>query len=666
MKSIYFLSLNMIPFVPYNYGVLRSYVEQNGIIAENYQWQEPIWAFEPTKDIVEKVKDPDILCASCYIWNHNNHSEVAKRVKEKYPRCNIIFGGPQIPEMSDGYFNERPYVDVLVHGEGEIPLEHLLIALLNDQPDLSRIPGISFSQDGQTLKNPCGPTLPKDLPIPSPYLSGHFDHVLGNGQSNGHSNVIGAIETNRGCPFSCAFCDWGVNSMNQIRRHDLDKVFQEIRFIGKHRIKELHISDPNFGILKRDLDIARMLVETKKTYGYPQTVRTNYAKHSNDRVFRISKLLFDHGMSWSTTISVQSLDKKVLKAINRKNIPIEEFKKLKDRYNEHGIPTYTEIILGLPLQTRDSFIDGMCQLLELGSHDDIRLFQLSMLPNAPLSQKAFREKYDFKTRWKPLRMVDEKQVREDVELVFGTNALSYEDWLFCTQFAEMIQSLHNGGYTRFLSRYLNDEHILSYKDFYTHLLNFMLKSDAAAFRGFRRVRKLLNDYYENPDIPETPKILDQPDIMAFLNTYNPRRKGWRLYVYLWLTVSENIEGFYDELGRYLKDQGIPSDHKIRDLLRYQQDIMITLDYDPEKGKTVSTNYNWFGYFFNNEKPLQKGDYTLHYADTHMGPGHRYELVKNDRRQFLIATNGYAYPYSRFRLFFHQPDAAKVRSNGVLE
>ena len=55
MKSIYFLSLNMIPFVPYNYGVLRSYAEQNGIIAENYQWHEPIWKFEPTEDIIEKT-----------------------------------------------------------------------------------------------------------------------------------------------------------------------------------------------------------------------------------------------------------------------------------------------------------------------------------------------------------------------------------------------------------------------------------------------------------------------------------------------------------------------------------------------------------------------------------------------------------------------------------
>jgi hypothetical protein len=83
--------------------------------------------------------------------------------------------------------------------------------------------------------------------------------------------------------------------------------------------------------------------------------------------------------------------------------------------------------------------------------------------------------------------------------------------------------------------------------------------------------------------------------------------------------------------------------------------MLTLDYDPGKGKTATYQYNWFGHFFHNERLVEK-THTLVYSDTHMGPGHRYELRKGDKKRFLIATNGLAYPYSRFRLFYHQPDA----------
>jgi putative methyltransferase len=653
MKNIYFLSLNMVNVVPYVYGLLRAYAEQNKLIADNYVWKEPFWKMEPVDTIVKKIIDPDILCISCYIWNHNQQLKIAEKVRKRYPYCKVICGGPHVPDASESYFSKHPYVDVLVHGEGEIPLLDLLIEFFKKNPRLKKISGISFNENGRSVKNPPGNMLPEELSIPSPYLLGLFDDFL----NEEDLHKIGFLETTRGCPFSCSYCDWGVNSMNKIRRHDLEKIYQEIQFIGKRRIKDLYISDPNFGILDRDLEISHMLVETKKKYGYPQAVRINCAKNTNDRVYRISQLLFDNEMLWSTTLSMQSLDEKVLKAIKRNNIGIDNYRTLKGRYNEHGIPTYTEMILGLPLETRASFIKGVCSLLELGNHDDIRFFQLALLPNAPMSQKPTREKYGLKTKIKPLRVVDENCEREDVELVFETDTMNYDDWAYCTLFAEMIQALHNGGYTRFLSIYLNDNHLLSYTDFYDNLLKFMLKTEAECFKSFKRIRELINDFYNDPDMPETHKILNQPDIMEFLHTHNPARKGWRLYVYLWLSVSEEIESFYEHLQIYLRGQGVSLDKKIRDLLKYQQDIMITLDYDPKMGKTVSYEFNWFGHFFKKKKLTGTAN-TLHYADTHMGPGHRYELVKNDRCKFLVATNGYAYPYSRFRLFFHQPDTTK--------
>ncbi len=86
----------------------------------------------------------------------------------------------------------------------------------------------------------------------------------------------------------------------------------------------------------------------------------------------------------------------------------------------------------------------------------------------------------------------------------------------------------------------------------------------------------------------------------------------------------------------------------------QQDIMVTLDYDPQVGKTMKYAFNWFDYFFENEGLGQETS-TLHYTDTRMGNSHRFELAKNDKQKFLNAAIGHAYPYSKFRHFFHQPD-----------
>jgi hypothetical protein len=143
-------------------------------------------------------------------------------------------------------------------------------------------------------------------------------------------------------------------------------------------------------------------------------------------------------------------------------------------------------------------------------------------------------------------------------------------------------------------------------------------------------------------------------MIGFLNSYNPNRKGWQLWTYIWVSISEQIEDFYRNLLVFLNQQGVRSDKKVIDLIQYQQDIMITLGYDPKLGKTVAYKFNWFEYFFGNEA-LREESSTLHYIDTHMGTTHRYELGKNDKKKFLSAAIGFSYPYSKFRHFFHQPD-----------
>jgi putative methyltransferase len=415
MKRIYFLSLNMIPFVPYSYGMLRGYAEQDRRIAENYEWMAPFWEMVPVEDLLKKIVDPDILCASCFLWNCNRQLEAAKRVKERYPGCRVILGGPQIPNGRSSFLDEHPYVDILVHGEGEEPLEALLIGFLEKDPVLDRVPGISYRAGGRTRRTGKDRLLPQTLPIPSPYLNGLFDGFL----NDPASVKMGLLETNRGCPFSCGFCDWG-SGINKVRTHDTGKVFREIEAIARYRIEEIYLADANFGLLDRDLDIARAFVDAKKRYGYPKGLRINFSNKLGSRILDISKLLYENDMLWGTTLTLQSLDKEVLNAINRPAIDVGRYEKLKRSFSELGIPTYTELILGLPLETRETFLNGICTLLNIGIHEDIRVHQLALLPNAPISQETERQTYGFHTKIRPLRLTEENGVAETVELVFGT------------------------------------------------------------------------------------------------------------------------------------------------------------------------------------------------------------------------------------------------------
>ncbi len=459
MKSIYFLALNALQFVPYAYGMLQNYARRDERIKQNYIWREPLTRIEAVNTTVAKIDAPDILCASCYVWNHNQQAAIAEQVKKRYPQCKVVFGGPHVPDASGAYFSKHPYVDVLVHGEGEIPLYHLLLAFLDDWPELSHIPNISYNDDSKTVKTLSAPGLPNDLPVPSPFLSGLFEKFL----SDGGSKKIGLWETNRGCPHQCSFCDWGVRSTSKIRRHDMEKIKKEIDYIARHNIEDLYVTDCNFGILKRDLEITDELVKARKKYGYPKRVRIQFAKNSNDTVFEISHLLHVNDMLWGTTLSMQSVNEQVLEAVKRRQIGTRNYRLLKERYRQAGIPTYTELILGLPRESRDSFIDGICTLLDIGIHDDIRIYELVLLPNAPLSQNSSRKRYGLKTKIKPLRIPSDQCETERVEIVFETETMPYNDWAYCFLFGEIIQALHNGAYTRYVAIYLNDSGHMPYK-----------------------------------------------------------------------------------------------------------------------------------------------------------------------------------------------------------
>ena len=53
-----------------------------------------------------------------------------------------------------------------------------------------------------------------------------------------------------------------------------------------------------------------------------------------------------------------------------------------------------ELIVGLPEETLDSFVDGMCQILDLKQHNYIGIYPLTALPNTPFGDKKIGEFFE--------------------------------------------------------------------------------------------------------------------------------------------------------------------------------------------------------------------------------------------------------------------------------
>lgn len=521
--------------LPYSIGVLAAYAWQNNHISNNYELCDFIVDKTESNKWKDTIFSPDVVAFSCYIWNYEYNKNLARYIKSKYPGCKVIFGGHSIPVYNSSLLDELPYVDYLIHGEGEIPFQKLLLSFIGYEKE-SDIPNISFRDDNSIKYSYDETAIVSDYP--SPYLMGLFDKLVNDPMRK----CTATLETNRGCPFKCAYCDWGLNKA-KLRMMNFDKVIEEIEWMGNNQIFGCNGADSNFGMFQRDVEIAKKIVETKIKFGFPKKFSVSFSKQSNERVIEISRILHSQNALAGVTLSFQSLNPKTLEIIGRTNLSFDYFEKLMVAYNSHDIPTYSEIILALPGETYDSFINGLCKLIELGQYRYINVYNFTLLPNSGLGQQREIQKYKIKTVKIPSRLLYckieqcHKEAIEHYDIVVETSTMSKNEWVECKCFTSVLKGFHSFGLTLYIATFLNINYNISYRSFYENLMIWIEKSNL--FPNYsqqkiwfdeiaheRRSSDNLIDIYNNCRVPE--------EEAAFLKTIS------------------NIDRTYDCISPYLK------------------------------------------------------------------------------------------------------------------
>jgi len=171
------------------------------------------------------------------------------------------------------------------------------------------------------------------------------------------------------------------------------------------------------------------------------------------------------------TLSVQSMADNVLENIKRKNMEVSNYEKILQECNVKNIQTYTELILGLPGETYDSWIEGIDKLLATGQHNNIEVWLCQMLVNAELSGDVSKEQYGIETALIKNYISGDIEDLEGIEVVKSTNTLTYDQLLECYMYSWMITNFHSFGWTQIISRWLHTTQDISYRDFYDKLFN---------------------------------------------------------------------------------------------------------------------------------------------------------------------------------------------------
>ena len=129
-------------YLPYSVGTLWSYSRTIPEIEKNITKKGFRILREEPQKIVDGLENPQIAAFSTYVWNFEMSVEVARLLKKQYPKCLVVFGGPQIPdpERLEDFFDKYPFIDITVHGEGEITFSEILLAYINNTDYKNVIP----------------------------------------------------------------------------------------------------------------------------------------------------------------------------------------------------------------------------------------------------------------------------------------------------------------------------------------------------------------------------------------------------------------------------------------------------------------------------------------------------------------------------------------------
>ncbi len=372
---------------------------------------------DTTLTMVEKLlfaEIPNVVAFSVLGWNYTKFKKVAEAFKQFNPRGWVIFGGNHVSHQAQRIFQEAPAVDIVVNGEGELTFREILSAFVAGAPtsELHDIDGVSFrSGEGDIVTTaPRSRIVDLDI-IPSPVLSGAIPLLDDEGKFR---YDVAIMETNRGCPYKCAYCYWGGAIGQKVRRFSRARLRAELELYGRLGVNDIILCDANFGMLRQDRDFVEDLIEVRGKYGFPRNFESSWAKNKSDVFFGIVRRMKEAGFHSNFTLALQTLTSSALTLMRRDNMKVNAWEDLASWLRKEGMECYAELIWGCPGETYETFIEGYDKLAR-------RVYRIAtyphlLMPNTDYTDK--REQYEFRTL---------RGEHDDFEYVLSHCTMSIED-----------------------------------------------------------------------------------------------------------------------------------------------------------------------------------------------------------------------------------------------
>lgn len=320
--------------------------------------------------------DPDTVGISAVTPTFGNAlrwAESSKRIKD----VPVIFGGIHATIVPDQVIKHNS-VDIVVLGEGEITVKKLFDELSKSKPKLECIKGIFFKQGNNIIMNERQPMVQNldSIPFPDRKLLKRSDAFM---PPDAMYLPVATIMTSRGCPGNCTFCCTKQIFSKRFRARTAKNIVEEIeQLLSKEGIKEIHIADDTFTVIKKRVlefceEIKRK--DIKIEFQFMNGLRADFVDRD------ILNALKSIGMK-TVGYGVESGNEKILKNI-KKNIPLNITREAFKFSKELGFETWAFLILGLPGETEETIKDTIKFTKEIDP-DFAKFFILKPYPGSEI------------------------------------------------------------------------------------------------------------------------------------------------------------------------------------------------------------------------------------------------------------------------------------------
>lgn len=359
-------------------------------------------------------RKPKVAAFSCYIWNWNMIQDIITELPKVLPDIEIWLGGPEVSFHGVKLLERFKAVRGIMLGEGENTFTELLAYYQTEsegEKSLENIGGLLLRSGVTGVQRP---VLMEELPF--------FYEKYGLER---FENRILYYESQRGCPFRCAYCLSSIDK--KVRFRELDTIKKHMQFFLEHKVPQVKFIDRTFNCnAKHAYEVWKYLKEHDNGI-------TNFHFEIAADLLTKEQLEVMKDMRpglIQLEIGVQSTNEQTLRAINR-NTDLSYLREMTAKVHSFGnIHQHLDLIAGLPFEDYESFAKSFNDVYAMRPQQ-LQLGFLKVLKGSPIEERTSEYGIIYNTKppyevlyskWLSFADVRRlKSIEEMVELYYNSN-----------------------------------------------------------------------------------------------------------------------------------------------------------------------------------------------------------------------------------------------------